>query len=165
MSEEEKQPKLLSEKMNKLKKLFISLIIIIFVGGIPLIAYTVWILFCNDSDIMPVAHVTYCTEITLSRQNPQSENKRISPRRLVSIDYENRQACIEVYSKKSGWKKHLVAEGHYSPAGTLMKVEPDRVIILVTWPGFLQGDEAEKASKLLNKFTDFNDRKELKDKR
>jgi len=148
--------------MNKTIKLLISGIIL-FVGGI--IAYTVWMLFCADSDIMPIAHVTYGIQITLSRQNPQSENKEISPRRLVSIDYENRQACIEVYSKTSGWKKHIVAEGHYSPAGSIMKVEPDRVIILVTWPGTLKGDEAEQSYKLLNKFTDFNDRKELKVKR
>jgi hypothetical protein len=136
---------------------------IIVVGVI--ISYTVWTLFCADSDIMPFADVTYGTQITLSRQNPQSEDIRISPRRLVSIDYENRQAYIEVYSKKSGWKKHLVTEGQYSHAGSIMKVEPNKVIILVTWPGSLQGDEAEQASKLLNKFTDFNDRKELKVKR
>jgi hypothetical protein len=148
--------------MKKLKILLISGIIL-FVGGI--IAYTVRMLFCTDSDIMPIAHVTYGTEITLSRQNPQSENKRISPRRLVSIDYENRQACIEVYSKTSGWKKHLVAEGHYSPAGMLRKVETDRVIILVTWPGILKGDEAEQSYKLLNKFADYNDSIELKVKR
>ena len=145
-----------------LKTLLISGIILFFVGGMPLIAYTLWMLFSTDSDDMPIVFVDYGIEITLSRQNPQSENRRISPRRLVSIDYENRQACIEVYSKKSGWKKHLVAEGHYSPAGTLVKVEPDRVKILVTWPGTLKGREAEQ---LLNKLSDYNDIIELKVKR
>ena len=93
---------------------------------------------------LPVVHITYGTKVTLSRQNPKSQSKEIAPRRLVSIDYENRQACIEVYTKEIGWKEFWLKEAEYSPAGTLIDIEPNSVTIRVTWPGFKHGHEARE---------------------
>jgi hypothetical protein len=119
-------------KTKKLKLGLIALSLIL----IGLLLFILWWSFIADDLSIRIHYGDY---ITLSEQKPQSQRKEIAPRRLTSIDYENRQACIEVYNNDTGWEEFCMKEGGFSIAGNLVEVHPNSIKIFVHWSGFGRG--------------------------
>lgn len=87
--------------------------------------------------------------ILLSKEKPEVHHKKVAPLRLVSIDYENRRACIEAYvfkevrtscyKYKKGWNKFYLEEGQADCGFYLERVWLDRVRVVAMYPGIKRG--------------------------
>jgi len=118
--------------MKKPVKISLILLSLVMVG---LLLFLIWWTFIAiDYDV----NINAMAVAKLSKEKPDGKIY-ILPVRLISIDYENRQACFEVYTKDKGWEKISAKEGEKVEGIRLREVQPNSIQVGVRYPKYKRG--------------------------
>lgn len=125
----------------------------ILMGALVFVEFLVPLLYgdmvCQTASKEAIVHQEYLAEIVLSEAKPfdKTQPKEVYPILLANINFEERQACIEIDNRKGGWEKYCAKEGEYlgtSHGIKLKKVTRDSVVIHLYWGGKATGEKQER---------------------
>lgn len=87
----------------------------------------------KDELTLPVTQSLIIEYAKLSTDEPIYESENVSRLRLVSVDYANRKALIEISESRFKKQEVWVKEGEYSMIGNVQEVGPENVTIAISY--------------------------------